>query len=148
MPGLVSEIIHRTSTLGVLSFINDGFDEMLHRSSDLVLVNLIADYLFNSGEDSGNLGLCEFGIIAKPAAIGTPVVADFNNPKYMVGKTHRECHARKDLTNNYEVMDEFHFEVSLKIRVPLDWQVFMSVLNLGPAVGQFAYLVRLFWTLI
>ena len=145
---IVSEIINRTSTLGVNSFINDGFNELLHRSSEAVLVDLIGDYLFNSGESSDNLALCEFAVIAKPLAIGTPVQADFLNEKYVIGKTHRMCHARKDNTNNTETMDEFHFEISLKIRVPLDTQVYQSVLNLGPAVGQFAYLVRLFWTLL
>ena len=148
MPNLTSEIINRTGTLGTGSFINDGFDELLHRSSDVILTKLIGDYLFNSLDTTGVMETCEFALIAKPAAIGTPVAIDWLNEKYMIGKTHRMCHAEQDNANNTEIFDEFHFEVSLKIRVPLDWQVFQSVLQGPIGTGQFAYLVRLFWALI
>ena len=125
---------------------------MLHRSSDAVLVDAMCDYNYMSGDVTSAFTSCEFAIVAKPVAIGTPVLADFGNEKYMVGKTHKQCSARKrlDVPNNLsdDQIDNLHFEVSLKIRIPLDWQVYMSVLNGGVGTNFFGFLVRLFWTLI
>ena len=150
---LTSEIIKQQSTLAPGILTHFGFTEMLHRNSDAVLVKLIADYNFASGDSLANLATCQFAIVTKPfPAAGTPVLADMTNEKYVVGKTSRQCSARQrlDAPNgvNSDQIDNLHIEVKLNIRIPLDWQTWMVVLNGGFGTNAFAFLVRLFWTLI
>ena len=146
---LVSQIVRQVSTLAPNVIINFGFDQMLHRSSDAVLVKAMCDYGFAAGT-GGTFNNCEFGIVTKPIAIGTPVLADFVNEKYMVGKTHKQCSARRVASANgdSDQIDILHFTADLKIRIPLDWQVWISVLNGAVGTNFFNLLVRLFWTLI
>ena len=148
MGTLVSQKISNQGTLTQNVINQTQFTEMEHRSSDLVLVNLIADYLFAPAGDNTEQQVCDFAIIAKNISEGAVVQDDFNNEKYVIGKTHRRCHMMLNNTNNQIHADEFHFEVSLKIKIPIDWQVFFAILNSTGVTARFAYLVRLFWTLV
>ena len=149
MSKLVSQIISQTNVLSQNVIINYSFSEMQHRSSDLVLTKLIADYGFQSDNTAGVVLTCEFGIVAKPLAVGTPVLADFSNEKYMIGKTHRRCTAYRHDANNQYTQDVAHLEIDLKIKIPIDWQVWISILE-GAAIGIGRFLIqaRLFWALI
>ena len=151
MGSLVSQIIHNNGSLSSNQINVTDFSEMRHRSGDLVLTKIIADYLFFAGiETGGNRQTCEFAVMAKPISEGDPVNTDLitANEKYIIGKTHRKCQGLRDQTNSTLWADELHIDVSLQIKIPLDWQAFFVVLNGIGISNSFAYLVRLFWTLI
>ena len=147
---ITSQIIRQTGTLGTNVIISYNFDQMNHRSGDAVLVKAMCNYGFFSGDAGGGAVDCEFGVIAKPLAIGSPILADFSEEKYMIGKTHKMCFARRSVGVNDESdqIDTLHFDASLKIRIPLDWRVYMAVLNGAIGTNLFRLLTRLFWTII
>ena len=147
MGSLVSQILTDKSTLTTGQDKFKAYDEALHRSSDLVLTKACVNYLFGGTTDSATMVTCEFGTMAKPISEGNPQGGDFTNEKYMIGKTHVRCNARK--LAGSDVLDAIHFEVNLKIKIPLDWQLFQTVSNDSDGLtNTYAYLVRLFWTLI
>ena len=144
---LVSQILTDKSTLTSGQIKSIAYDEALHRSSDLVLTKACCDYLFSGTVNSATMVTCEFGVITKPISEGVPVAGDLTNEKYMIGKTHKRCNAVWN-TSGIQI-DALHFEVNLKIKIPLDWQIFQVVANDTDALtNAFAYLVRLFWILI
>ena len=56
--------------------------------------------------------------------------------------------AQQDTANNTNQLDHHHFEVNLKVVIPIDWVAFMAVFNDGGFTNTFNYLIRLFWALI
>ena len=147
MGSLVSQILTDKSTLTAGQIKQLPYTEALHRSSDLVLTKACCDYLFAPTVVSATMQTCEFGTIAKPISEGVPVAGDLTNEKYMIGKTHKRCNAI--LLSTGVQVDALHFEVNLKIRIPLDWQIFQMASNDSDgSTNLFAWLVRLFWTLI
>ena len=150
MGNLVSQILKDQGTVSSGGFAASKFTEKDHVSSDVILTKLIASYLFKSGGTSATHERCQFGVVAKPEALDSGVVVggDFDREDHMIGKTHHMCHSTIDTVNGWGHMDEFHFEVSLKVRIPADWNIWGAVKNESGITNAFAYLMRLFWTAI
>ena len=147
MGSLVSQVIFDDTTLNSNAIKTVQFTEMKHRSSDAILVKLVADYLFMSGND-GTPQTCDFGIINKPISEGTPVQTDFSEEKYVVGKATHRCQSLRNDTVGQCHGDELHLDLSLHIVIPIDWQSWFVILNNVGAVNHIAYMARLFWSLI
>ena len=145
---LVSQILKDDGTLASQGVTSSEFTEMNHRSSDAVLVKLEASLLFKSGGTSNTFEGCHFGLVVKPISLGSPALADFEDERFMIGKTHKLCGSTVDTTNNWGWIDALHLDINLKIVVPLDYRIFMGVQNEIGITNAFRYLVRLFWTLI
>ena len=148
MGSLGSQIIKDSGSLSSAGIAASQFTEKKHISSNIVLTKLIASYLFKSGGTTSTHETCEFGVMAKPTALGVPVAGDTDEERFMIGKTHMMCASTMSLADSIIQTDELHFEVNLKVTIPVDWDLWGIVRNGIGLTNSFAYLMRLFWALI
>ena len=123
---------------------NSQFDDMLARSSDVVLRRLRGHIWCRGGSTTPNARV-EFGIIQETES-ATPTPADFLDPKKNLWS--QQCVASRDTVEEWDNPAFLHFDLSLGLKIELDKRLFFSINNLDTVTNFAAFIVRLFWSLI
>ena len=58
------------------------------------------------------------------------------------------CVASRDTTANWDNPAQFHFDLSLSLKLPLPDSLYINVINDGSLTNFFSFVMRLFWSLI
>ena len=152
---LESQILEDDSTVTAAGITSSEFTELTHRTSPVVLRRLRGYVYCRAGSSTnGDDERVRFAIIKHPigAAIPTPTSGDYGLIQNNVWEIDCTCNRSETLkaTPNEGVWGTdipawVHFDLNLKVVIPLDWKLFFSVLNEGDITNFFNFVVRLFW---
>ena len=80
--------------------------------------------------------------------------SDHNNPTFAnrdledQNLWEQTCTASRDTSANWDNPAFLHFDMTLSIKIPYDRSVFFTVMNEGAVTDFYAFIIRLFWSLI
>ena len=142
--GLRNQILSDHQAYNAVEFNTFKFTELEHRSNDVVLVRIDTHFGWSTTAEDDDVE-CQLALVSKPEALGAPVVGDMLNERYTI--LPKTCLAGGFTGRMF--MDHLHTREKLKIRVPLNNDVYITVANKSAtALGVAAWIVRLFWTLL
>ena len=115
------------------------------RSSDAML-RRVRGYVQCRAGGTASSEMVRFALMGSDKAGNVPIYAARN----LEDQNYWEipCVASRDTTNNWDNPAQFHFDLSLSLKVPLTRDLYVGVINDGTLTNFFAFVFRLFWSLI
>ena len=142
-PPLQNKFLLGTGTLATGGTTSSTWN-LQERSADLILRRMRGHIWARAGSTTANESMVFALMSMKEPAV--PSFADRQDERRNLWS--QQCCTFRDTTTNVEETADLHFDLSLKIKVPLDRLLYFTVFNEGSVTDFFEWWVRLFWTLI